>query len=112
MHSDCYEKIVKELAHYKDLEEQGRLVVLPCKVGDTVYVIPSLTNYLHNKFYDTKSNRIYCQVVTSVEWWTSGYLIKTFNGLCCVQSVTFGETWFLAEAEAQAALDRMEEAIG
>ena len=28
----------KELKKYKDLEEQGLLVRLPCKVGDTVYV--------------------------------------------------------------------------
>lgn len=28
---------LKELQHYKDLEEQGRLIELPCKVGDTVY---------------------------------------------------------------------------
>lgn len=30
---------LKELQHYKDLEEQGRLIELPCKVGDTVYAI-------------------------------------------------------------------------
>jgi len=30
---DCFER----LARYEDAEEQGLLVVLPCKVGDTVY---------------------------------------------------------------------------
>ena len=34
----CYEAIQK-LAHYEDLEEQGRLIELPCKIGDTVYVV-------------------------------------------------------------------------
>ena len=33
-HSKCCNK----LATYEDLEEQGLLVRLPCKVGDTVYV--------------------------------------------------------------------------
>lgn len=28
-----------ELAYYEDLEEQGRLIVLPCKEGDVVYKI-------------------------------------------------------------------------
>lgn len=28
---------LKELQKYKDLEEQGRLIELPCKIGDTVY---------------------------------------------------------------------------
>lgn len=32
---DCLEK----LAHYETAEEEGRLVVLPCKVGDIVYKI-------------------------------------------------------------------------
>ena len=30
---------LKDLQHYKDLEEQGRLIELPCKIGDTVYGI-------------------------------------------------------------------------
>ena len=30
---------LEELKRYRDLEEQGRLLVLPCKVGDTVYEI-------------------------------------------------------------------------
>lgn len=29
--------ILKKLADYEDLEEQGRLIKLPCKVGDTVW---------------------------------------------------------------------------
>lgn len=38
---DCgiVEDMVKKLANYEDLEEQGRLLKLPCKVGDTVYGI-------------------------------------------------------------------------
>ena len=32
-------EIINRLAAYEDLEEQGRLVVLPCKVGDIVYAI-------------------------------------------------------------------------
>jgi len=31
--------MVEKLAAYEDAEEQGRLVILPCKVGDTVYVL-------------------------------------------------------------------------
>ena len=29
--------ICEKLGKYEDLEEQGRLIKLPCKVGDTVY---------------------------------------------------------------------------
>ena len=31
-----------KLAHYEELEEQGRLIELPCKVGDTVWVADGL----------------------------------------------------------------------
>ena len=31
--------LIEKLGKYEDLEEQGRLIKLPCKVGDTVYVI-------------------------------------------------------------------------
>lgn len=33
--ADCIEK----LGHYEDLEEHGRLIKLPCAVGDTVYEV-------------------------------------------------------------------------
>ena len=29
---------IQKLAHYEDLDEQGLLLQLPCKVGDTIYV--------------------------------------------------------------------------
>lgn len=33
------EEVFCRLAYYEDMEEQGRLVVLPCKVGDTIWRI-------------------------------------------------------------------------
>ena len=36
----CLERqIFEKLQRYEDLEEQGRLITLPCKIGDTVYGI-------------------------------------------------------------------------
>lgn len=32
-------EVADRLAHYEELEEQGRLVELPCAAGDTVYYI-------------------------------------------------------------------------
>ena len=46
----CYDAAQK-LAHYEDLEEQGRLIELPCKVGDTVYVI----DYEYEEMYEPSS---------------------------------------------------------
>lgn len=36
---DNRHNVLQKLTEYEDLEEQGRLLKLPCKVGDTVYVI-------------------------------------------------------------------------
>jgi hypothetical protein len=38
---DCEEidVVYRRLKDYEDLEEQGRLIKLPCKVGDTVYAM-------------------------------------------------------------------------
>lgn len=36
----CHDKNVYEkLRYYEDLEEEGKLMIVPCKKGDTVYVI-------------------------------------------------------------------------
>lgn len=33
------QQLIDKLAYYEDLEEQGRLVKLPCKVRDIIYVV-------------------------------------------------------------------------
>lgn len=38
MSGDIFE-IINKLGEWEDLEEQGRLIELPCKVGDTIYHI-------------------------------------------------------------------------
>ena len=37
-YDECY-AAAEKLAHYEDMEEQGRLIELPCAVGDTVWCI-------------------------------------------------------------------------
>lgn len=36
-HATYYAQCVNKLADYEDAEEQGRLIILPCKVGDTIW---------------------------------------------------------------------------
>lgn len=35
---------IDKLATYENLEEDGRLVVLPCKIGDTIYIVNPYNN--------------------------------------------------------------------
>ena len=45
----------EKLKYYEDLEEQGRLLVLPCKVGDVVYEI--LEETVPNHYFISASTR-------------------------------------------------------
>lgn len=111
--TDGLQAIADKLADYEDLEEQGLLLRLPCKIGDTVYVIPSKSNYelnvLHKHF---ECNRVYAQKVHSIEIYNSGrygYTLTTCEGWNRVISDHYGETWFLTQAEAEQALKQMGE---
>ena len=73
---------------WKTLEEQGRLVELPCKVGDTVYVI----DYEYGDIYVPSSKYQY------VEARDFGYEMLDWMGEYC----------FLTEEEAEAKLTEME----
>ena len=44
-------KVFDKLAHYEDLEEQGRLIELPCGVGDTVYKITTQRDAYDDQVY-------------------------------------------------------------
>lgn len=73
----------RELAEYKDLERQGNLIRLPCKMGDTVYMI-----YNHSK------NR---RIIEAIK-------IDMFFLMQAVMEGRFGKTMFLTEEEAKEAL--------
>lgn len=91
---------VDEWLEYKRLKEQGRLVILPCKVGDKVYV--------------TERRVIKCKI-KSIEFFECGISIKLMyageNELLehWKTSVTideFGEKVFFTKEEAEQALER------
>ena len=50
--------MVRELGEYEDLEEQGLLLRLPCKVGDTVYRISDRLHVKRKYIEKTKISRI------------------------------------------------------
>ena len=98
-----------DLDHLRELieaERKGRLVVLPCKVGDTIYAIPSKVNRELNVINrHPENNRVYTQTVTDISFFPDGvYLLKCFGGIQVHDSRFFGETWFLTREEAEAAL--------
>ena len=107
--SDCLYFLTERLAEYEDAEEQGLLVWLPCKVGDSYFII--------RKYCDEHGELPY-----ATEHWGSDCLgcSKACNGELRIkegrfndvaQIVTFaksiGKTIFLTEEEAEKALEEI-----
>jgi hypothetical protein len=97
----------EELKSLCDAWRDGRVMVLPCKIGDTIYVIPSKTNYRLNIVNGhSENNKIYEQTVGQIEFFEEDvYVLITCNGLQCCHSKFYKLNWFLTKPEAEAALE-------
>ena len=90
-----------KLAELEDLEEQGRLLRLPCKVGDTVYKITR--NFISE--YKIISETIYPYSIQFNWKCTKGIYVN----LVGFADHEIGKTVFLTREEAEAKLEEMEE---
>lgn len=108
------ESAYKKLAEYEDLEEQGLLLRLPCRIGDDVYFIPSKTNYKLNILQGhPESNRVYHQNVEKITFTPNGWYLECDKDLeystdHILIDKLYKETWFLSQAEAEQKLKEME----
>ena len=57
---------LEELKRYRDLEERGRLLVLPCKVGDTVYEI--LEETVPNHYFYSSEHKVQDVSVKAIKY--------------------------------------------
>ena len=97
----------KELKEYKDLEEQGLLVRLPCKVGDTVYTLSY--RYECKNDYDCKVPRQWkCEENIPCEYEKKIHYVKE-SKFCLRMLESLGKTVFLTREEAEKALEEMNE---
>ena len=100
LESLCNYTRLRELA---EADKDGRLVVLPCKVGDTVYEVTSRKTISE---YRVKAIRVelFC---TFIEWdIVAGFVDKSIFG---VPVDEIGKTVFLTREEAEAALEAMKD---
>ena len=90
---------------YKDLEEQGLLVRLPCKVGDTVYTVSY--RYECTRNYDCKVFQKWkCEDNIPCEYEKKEYFVKK-SQFCLTMLNSLGKTIFLTREEAEKALEEM-----
>ena len=99
---DCEESRVKslksKLKNYNDLEKQGLLLRLPCKVGDVIYEIHPLTNKITPRKI---KSIVVCNCPDLTIMYKSGYDYSNVQD-------DFGKTVFLTQAEAEQKLKEME----
>ena len=93
-----YISAAEKLAHYEDLEEQGRLITLPCKIGDTVYGI--------RRFHGDRI--VKAGTVSEMYFSQNMKLVIVIKNLC---RGFWGENIFGTKEEAEAALKGAENAV-
>jgi len=105
------QRIEKKQEENAELKEQLKdTIKLPCKVGDTIYVVPSETNFCLNAMFGHKTdNRIYEQIIESINFYKAGvYMAVTCDGLYTNHSKLLNETWFLTKELAENRLKELE----
>jgi hypothetical protein len=101
---NCYiQQVFKKLADYEDLEEQGLLVRLPCKVGDTVYVpTRNFVSELRITMVSVNMHEAY------FSWMLNSGIYPNLDGF---SKSKLGKSVFLTREEAEKKLDEMKNEI-
>ena len=127
------ETIAERLANREQAEEQGLLLRLPCKVGDTVYVDSAILPIEDMECYEDIDNKIplyfparvvsfrfakrnWMKIAVKTKWlheWIDNETGPDSDYVECEKNFTIllstiGKTVFLTEAEAEAKLAEME----
>lgn len=91
--------VLQKLADYEDLEEQGRLIILPCKLGDVVYVpTRDFISELRIVHITVSKNNMFFHWILN---------IGIYPNLDGFSSSKIGETVFLTKSEAEAKLKEL-----
>lgn len=105
---------IEKLADYEDLEEQGLLVRLPCKLGDTVWVVTSPINVFDYDKYDGDAEyEVYESFLSSVSYYASGEQFRIYAKVtnsfitAYFRECDFGESIFFTRKEAEKKLEEM-----
>ena len=103
--SKCYEKnIYEKLREYENLAEQGLLLRLPCKVGDTIYEVS-----YENREFVIKKHIVKEFIYRTYRFPRIEIYCENENGfLVCNNIGKLDECLFLTQAEAEQKLKEME----
>lgn len=100
--------VYRKLKDYEDLEEQGRLVKLSCKVGDKLYYADSY----YNVVVPVRLNEVIIRFI-GINTYSYQYNCCSFDGCGDVyeeyefDNNDFGKTVFLTKSEAEAKMKEL-----
>ena len=106
---DNYHNVLQKLAYYEDLEEQDRLIKLPCKVGDKVWdndFGKPCTYTITGFSFGTGKDYIDEPVSEKEVVYYYSNSIGSITGSFSVSEI--GKTVFLTQSEAEQKLKEME----
>ena len=106
--------VSNKLGEYERAEEDGLLVRLPCKVGDTVWVVTSPINVFDYDKYDGDAEyEVYESFLSSVSYYASGEQFRIYakvtNSFIAAyfRECDFGKSIFFTREEAEKKLKEM-----
>lgn len=92
---------LKELKEYKELETQNKLLKLPCKRGDTIYIVRKYGNYVEEAYIvgisEADDIDCFCYKI---------YIDPDYYNL--IELKEYNKSWFLTKTEAETALKAYE----
>ena len=99
---------LNKLGEYKNAEEKGFLLWLPCKAGDTVYVVVTPNNDMDEikvEKMKVRSIEIYPAISESIRFWCKR---EKYVGDWCFYAEDFGEIVFRTKKQTEKALKKMQ----
>lgn len=109
--------VLRKLADYEDAEENGIAIKAPCRLYDTVFIVPSIPEYFLNiEMGSPEKNTVITRKLFRLSVTPKGEYFE-----CCKMDFNpdgsskillldnFKKTWFLKETEAKEQLKELEE---
>lgn len=101
-----YDFSAKKMLEFIRADKDGRVVMLPCKVGDTVWIVGAV-----RKLYSAKVRTFFCGHQSAVRGGDDDghiHMIRTTE--CDIPMKELGKTVFLTREEAERAMEGRKEA--
>lgn len=107
---ETIKNMIKKLADYEDLEEQGLLVRLPVATGTNVYVVGSFLDCIYDYEHCKATQKWKCEEYVQCEYEKKKYYVKEIK-FTSIMKDSIGKSVFLTREEAEKKLEELKNEI-